>query len=110
MGVLSERIKNFRLMRGMSQADVAKLVNRSQNVVSNWEKGTNNPDVEIVGQLCEIFQITPNMMYGWDNCPELDDFLNEKARMIKEMDDMIAQKEALEKAIKEVGNKISRRR
>ena len=110
MSQLSENLKNFRLLRKMSQADVAKLVHRSPNVISNWEKGTNNPDVEIVYQLCEVFKITPNMIFGWDKCPELEEFLAEKEHMIKELDDMVKQREELEKKIKEYGEKISRRR
>lgn len=107
---IGEQIKNFRLLRRMSQADVAKVVHRSPNVISNWERGLNTPDVEIVDQLCELFKVTPNMMYGWDTCPELDDFLSEKAQLIDEMDEMIKQKELLEQQIKSHAEKISRRR
>lgn len=107
---LSENLKNFRLLRGMSQADVAKLVHRSPNVISNWEKGTNNPDVEIVSQLCEIFNVTPNMMFGVDKCPELEEFLHEKKMLILELDDMVKQRDDLEKRIKAYSEKISRRR
>jgi len=110
MSLLSENLKNFRLLRRMSQADVARQVHRSPNVISNWEKGVNNPDVEIVDQLCELFSVTPNMMYGWDTCPELDDFLHEKEQMIQELDDMIRQREQLDRQIKEQNEKISRRR
>ena len=107
---IGEQIKNFRLLRRMSQADVAKIVHRSPNVISNWERGLNTPDVEIVNQLCEVFHVTPNMMYGWDTCPELDEFLNEKAQMIEDMDALIAEKEELERRIKEYSEKISRRK
>lgn len=107
---IGEQIKNFRLLRRMSQADVAKVVHRSPNVISNWERGLNTPDVEIVDQLCELFKVTPNMMYGWDTCPELDDFLSEKAQLIDEMDELIKQKELLEQQIKSHAEKISRRR
>lgn len=110
MSNLSENIKNFRLLRGMSQAELAKIVHRSPNVISNWEKGINNPDVEIVEQLCRLFKVTPNMIYGWDESEELKEFLNEKARMIREMDDMIKQKEELETKIKQFSEKISRRK
>ena len=110
MSNLSENIKNFRLLRGMSQADLAKIVHRSPNVISNWEKGINSPDVEIVEQLCRLFKVTPNMIYGWDESEELKEFLNEKARMIREMDDMIKEKEELETKIKQFSEKISRRK
>lgn len=41
---------------------------------------------------------------------ELKAFLDEKARMIREMDDMIKQKEELENRIKSYSEKISRRK
>lgn len=110
MSNLSENIKNFRLLRRMSQADLAKFVHRSPNVVSNWERGINSPDVEIVEQMCRLFKVTPNMMYGWDESEELKEFLDEKAQMIREMDDMIKQKEELESRIKDYSEKISRRK
>lgn len=110
MSNLSENIKNFRLLRRMSQADLAKIVHRSPNVVSNWERGINSPDVEIVEQMCRLFKVTPNMMYGWDESEELKEFLDEKAQMIREMDDMIKQKEELESRIKDFSEKISRRK
>lgn len=100
MSNLSENIKNFRLLRGLSQADLALIVHCSPNVISNWERGINSPDVEIVEQMCKLFKVTPNMMYGWDESQELKEFLDEKAQMIREMDDMIKQKEELENRIK----------
>lgn len=110
MSNLSENIKNFRLLRGFSQADLARIVHRSPNVISNWERGINSPDVEIVEQMCKLFKVTPNMMYGWDESQELKEFLDEKAQMIREMDDMIKQKEELENRIKHYSEKISRRK
>lgn len=110
MSNLSENLKNFRLLRGLSQADLAKIVHRSPNVISNWERGINSPDVEIVEQICKLFKVTPNMMYGWDESEELKEFLDEKAQMIREMDDMIKQKEELENRIKHYSEKISRRK
>ena len=110
MSNLSENLKNFRLLRGLSQADLARIVHRSPNVISNWERGINSPDVEIVEQICKLFKVTPNMMYGWDESEELKEFLDEKAQMIREMDDMIKQKEELENRIKHYSEKISRRK
>ena len=110
MSNLSENIKNFRLLRGLSQADLARIVHRSPNVISNWERGINSPDVEIVEQMCKLFKVTPNMMYGWDESQELKEFLDEKAQMIREMDDMIKQKEELENRIKHYSERISRRK
>lgn len=55
MSNLSENLKNFRLLRGLSQADLARIVHRSPNVISNWERGINSPDVEIVEQICKLF-------------------------------------------------------
>lgn len=43
MKALHENIKNFRQLRKMTQKDFAAQLNKSRNVISNWERGTNAP-------------------------------------------------------------------
>ena len=110
MGILAENIKNFRLMTGLSQKELGDKLHKSPNVISNWEKGINSPDVDIVADLCDIFKCTPNQIFGWDSCPELDNFLNEKQELIDAMNTLLAKRECINKQIKEYSDKISRRR
>ena len=47
MSKLSENIKNLRVLRGLSQKQLADMLERSPNTISNWEKGSVSPDVDI---------------------------------------------------------------
>ena len=100
MSVLSENIKNMRMMRGFSQKKFAEELNKSPNAVSNWEKGATCPDVELLETICEILDVTPNQIYGWDKCPELDEFLASKRDMLDHVDDLMKQREELDAQIR----------
>ena len=110
MSKLPENIKNFRLLRGLSQKQLADQLHRSPNVISNWEQGINSPDVDLLEVMCDIFDVTPNQLYGWDPCPELDDFLKQHSDISKERDELIRQKKELEQKIKQFSQQLSRRR
>lgn len=106
MGNLPENIRNLRLMRGFSQYQLGQLLNKSANAVCNWEKGATSPDIELVEELCNIFRVTPNQIFGWDPCPELESFLDKQKEVFSQMDDLIKQKEELEQQIKECSEKL----
>ncbi|MDR2655791.1 MAG: helix-turn-helix domain-containing protein [Oscillospiraceae bacterium] len=65
MTKIGENIRKHRKMLNLKQEDVAKHVGKSRNVVANWEAGINSPDVNTVEQLCELFKISPNDLFGW---------------------------------------------
>lgn len=96
---LPENIKNYRVLRHLSQKDLADLLNKSQNVVSNWERGANSPDIEIVLALCDIFDCSPNELFGYEESKEL--------RIIMEMKDIEKQKSDLEARLSAYAEKLS---
>jgi len=53
------------------------LLHRSVGAISNWEKGTNSPDVDTLEELCKVLKVTPNEIYGWDESQELVDYMIE---------------------------------
>lgn len=44
MSALHENIREFRIMRRITQKDFAAMLSKSRNVISNWERGANSPD------------------------------------------------------------------
>ena len=100
MSVLSENIKSMRMMRGLSQKQLGDLLHKSANAVSNWEKGSTSPDVETLESLCKALRVSPNQIYGWDVCQELEDFLASQHSKIQEMDELIKQRTELDIQIK----------
>ncbi len=110
MSILSDNIRDFRIFRGLTQQELANKLHKAQNTIANWEKGQNSPDVDIVVDICNILDITPNQLYGWDKCPELEVFLKEQKITIEQMQDLIKQKENLENRINEYANQLKKRR
>ena len=84
---LNSNIKNFRVFRGMTQEDLALRVGKSKNVISNWERGDNNPDIEIVELLCKVLGVTPNQIYGWEPFEEYEQY---SLKMKKKKEEIIA--------------------
>ena len=62
----SENFKREMKYRGISQTMLAERLNTSQATISRWMKGINQPDFESLFLLCEILEVTPNELLGWD--------------------------------------------
>lgn len=71
---LNENIKLFRTFRKVTQQDLADAVGKTKSVISNWERGTNQPDVESIEIICKYLNVTPNELFGWDPNPEYEKY------------------------------------
>ncbi|QUH28255.1 helix-turn-helix domain-containing protein [Vallitalea guaymasensis] len=67
MNELSKNIKIARTKKKMSQLELAKAIGKSKNVISNWERGNNKPDVDKIELLCTLLDTTPNKLMGWES-------------------------------------------
>ena len=64
-GIVGENLKAARLARGMTQKEVAALLNKYQPDYSQYESGKIELDYEKIVFLCNLFDITPNdLFYG----------------------------------------------
>ena len=61
------RIAKLRRERGLSQADLAKIIGVHQTAVSQWEKERTTPSFEAVMALSEFFNVSPNYLLGRDS-------------------------------------------
>ena len=109
MSKLSNNIKNLRILRGLSQKQLADMIDRSPNTISNWEKGSVTPDADVLEPLCEIFKVNPNQLFGWETCQELEDFLHEKEGILIEMNTLQLQRAAIDANLRELQEKLNRR-
>lgn len=53
----SEKIKEVRVFRGLTQDDIAKQLHVSRQAVSKWENGLNEPDIMSIVQLSDILEV-----------------------------------------------------
>lgn len=93
MSALNENIRKFRELRKLTQKQFAERLNKSRNVISNWERGENSPDPDTVEQICKILEVTPNQIFGWEPCLDYERYL-EKMNAIKSKIDALSRKKS----------------
>lgn len=60
----NEIIKSLRVEKGLSQKQLAEVLNVAQNTVSNWENGTREPDLPTIRKLAEYFNVSTDFLLG----------------------------------------------
>ena len=58
MKTFGERLKEARAKNGMSQRDVAAVIECSQNTISNYELGNTYPSKEVTKKLADLYGVT----------------------------------------------------
>lgn len=56
---IGDRIKDSRKKAGISQAELARLVGRSQSAVAEWETGGTEPRRNIVEKIAAVLDVSP---------------------------------------------------
>ena len=68
MGVIRDNLQRnigyYLSFYNMSQKDLADKLGVSQSAVTNWIKGKNSPDIELVAELCNIFGVSITDLMG----------------------------------------------
>ncbi len=55
--MFSEQLKIARKQKGLSQAELGKLLGVQAQTVGRWENGKSKPNLEKINKLCEILNI-----------------------------------------------------
>jgi len=70
---LSEKIKKLRAKNKLTQEQLAKNLQVSRSTISSWETGRSYPDLEMIIDICNCFNVS------------LDFLLREDAKMVREL-------------------------
>lgn len=62
--MLNERIKELRILNGMSQVDLAARLGISKQSVSNWENDNIQPSIEMLLKLARLFSVSTDYLPG----------------------------------------------
>lgn len=73
------RIRKYREKSGLSQKELAELINVSNSRISNWEQGINRPDADILADLCRALNVSPSELLDVRLAPQ---DLNEQERKV----------------------------
>lgn len=61
------RLKSLRAEKGLTQKELAKLMNKSVTGLASWEQGLSEPSVNDLIQLCKIFDVSADYLLGLED-------------------------------------------
>lgn len=65
MAILSERIKELRIEKGLSQDELAKyMAIKNRSTLAGWELGRVSPDHEMIIKLANFFDVSTDYLLG----------------------------------------------
>ena len=65
--IFAENLSALRKKKAWTQLDLAEKINYSDKAVSKWERGESLPDVMILKQIAELFEVTVDYMLTRDH-------------------------------------------
>lgn len=63
---LSENLKKYRMLKNLTQEDVADFLGITPQSVSKWERGESYPDITLLPALANIFETSIDLLIGMD--------------------------------------------
>ncbi len=61
--MFGNKLKEARIAKKLKQSELGELLGLKNTTISNWEQGISNPDVEIIGKLCEILDVSADYFF-----------------------------------------------
>ena len=82
--MVGKNIKRCRIERGMTQDMLAEKLSVTRQAVSNWERGTTEPDIEMLDRLAQTLDVSvEQLIYGEDAKKEGKTIIKFSARTAK---------------------------
>lgn len=63
---LPENLKKYRILKDLTQEDVAEYLGITAQSVSKWERGESYPDITFLPALANIFETSVDLLIGMD--------------------------------------------
>lgn len=67
MFYLSENLKKYRILKNLTQEDIAQYLGVTPQSVSKWERGECYPDITFLPALANILETSIDLLIGMDN-------------------------------------------
>lgn len=65
--MLNENIKKLRLLRSISQVELARALNVSKQCISNWENDNIQPSIEMLIKIAKYFDVSTDYLLDLEN-------------------------------------------
>ena len=64
--VIAKKLIKYRKENGLTQQELAEKLNYSDKSISKWERGEGVPDIYILKQIAELYNVTVNDIIGME--------------------------------------------
>ena len=92
-------LKKLRSEKGLTQEQLAEILNVSNRTVSRWETGSNMPDISLLVEIADFYDISiPEIINGERKSEKMNEEVKEVAKTMS--DYARAEKEAIVKNIR----------
>ena len=78
--LLSQRLKELRAAKGLSQAALADILGRTQQAIGKWEVGRSEPDGATLLKLAAYFNVTTDYLLGLSDHPHGEPFAGQSGK------------------------------
>lgn len=68
MEIFFERLKELRIERGITQAQLSKATGLSRSVIGYWESGKKHPTSTAIITLAKYFKVSTDYLLGLSDC------------------------------------------
>ncbi len=72
--VIGKKIKELRKELGLTQKQLASMLNKSETGFASWEQGLAEPSVNDIRLLCAIFDVSADYLLGLEDESEKPKF------------------------------------
>lgn len=62
-----EKIKELRKEKGLSQKQLAILLDNAQSSIVYWEKNLQEPTISVLKKLCQMFEVSADYLLGLED-------------------------------------------
>ena len=88
---LNENIRIARENKNLTQLELGKLIGVSNTVISNWEKGINKPDADMLCKICYALGVDANFLldYHIDKSTNIDSKINLSPEQLQKLSEFV---------------------
>lgn len=67
MSKFSQRLKELRLEKGLTQKELADVLNTNNSSICDWECGRTEPSIEMLLNICRFFEVSADFLLGLED-------------------------------------------
>lgn len=81
---IAKKMKDLRIRSGLTQSQVAKQLDVTPQAVSNYERGKNSIEIDVLLSMCDIYKANPISVLSADAADKMYDILYSKQASLEE--------------------------